>query len=107
MATHNSYPAYKRDTQHLLYWMTTVSGFVTMSEAIVKHINPVPSLIYRLFQSVIQDRSAAHAVFQQIAKANPDPEIEKSNASHKFFIDTLTKAFEILGGKTWTASQSS
>lgn len=27
--------------------------------------------------------------------------MEKSNASHKYFIDRLTEAFEILGGKEW------
>ena len=131
MPVHNRYLAYKRDTSHLVYWMThtsnniirtmtaagggpsdlfnksgsaTIAQIVSMSKLIAQHIDQVPSLIYRLFHSVIDARSAIHAVFQQIAGSNPDPEIEKSNASHRYFIDALTEAFEVLGGQTWLAN---
>jgi hypothetical protein len=35
----------------------------------------------------------------------PDPEIERSNTSHKRFIDVLTEAFRALGGDAWIARQ--
>jgi hypothetical protein len=35
----------------------------------------------------------------------PDPEIERSNASHKRFIDVLTEAFAALGGEVWIETQ--
>lgn len=130
MATRNAYLAYKRDTSHLLYWIIkssnaiirssaglgldedapksvnttgeiTVSSLVSLSKLIAKHINAVPPAIYRLFRSVIDARTASFAVFQQMVVENPDPETEKSNASHKRFIDALTEAFEALGGQTW------
>lgn len=134
MADRNSYLAYKRDTRHLLYWMihayniivkssppllisgdspaavnTTgqikVSAFVPVSKLIAEHIKSVPSVIYRLFRSVIAARSSAHAVFQQVVANKPDPEIEKSNVSHKCFIDALTDAFKVLGGDEWASKQ--
>ena len=133
MPVHNRYLAYKRDTSQLVYWMThtsndiirtktvaggeasdlfnksgsaTISQIVSMSKLIAQHIDQVPFLIYRLLHSVIDARSAIHAVFQQMAISNPDPEIEKSNASHRFFIYALTEAFEVLGGQTWMANGS-
>jgi hypothetical protein len=93
MSPSNPYLAYKRDTNRLLYWIigtsnaliknfttsengapgtlnttgqTTVAGLVVMAEIIGKHMNPVPSAIYGLFQSVIKARSATYAAFQQI-----------------------------------------
>ncbi|KAH8802625.1 hypothetical protein F5884DRAFT_802467 [Xylogone sp. PMI_703] len=134
MADQNSYLKYKRDTRHLLYWMihtsnsivksspptqdldgititvnTTgqipASAVIPIAKLIAKHIQPIPSTIYRLFQSVIAARIAAHQIFQQIVARNPDPDIEKSNASHRRFIDILTDAFNALGGKAWLSEQ--
>ncbi|KAE8454217.1 hypothetical protein EG329_005142 [Mollisiaceae sp. DMI_Dod_QoI] len=136
MADRNSYLAYKRDTRYLLYWMihasntiinsssslpildgvstsvnTTgqipVSAIVPTSTLIAKHISPIPSTIYRLFQSVIAARTATHSVFQQIVAQQPDPEIERSNVTHRHFIDAFTRAFEVLGGKSWISEQQS
>lgn len=136
MADHNSYLAYKRDTRHLLYWMThaynrilksssslsisgdtpitpnttgqiTVSALVPTSKLIAEHLKTIPSVIYHLFQSVIEARSASHAIFKQIVANKPDPEIEKSNVSHKCFIDALTGAFKALGGDEWASKQKS
>jgi hypothetical protein len=136
MAYHNSYIQYKRDTRHLVHWMIhtsnsiikssssaptsnyasasvnmtgeiSVSAFVPLSNLIVKHINPIPSIIYRLFQSVIDARTATHALFQQIVATKPDPEIEKSNISHRRFIDALTEAFKTLGGEEWASKSTS
>jgi hypothetical protein len=136
MADQNSYIRYKRDTRHLIYWMIhasnsiiesssplpipdavpttvnttgeiTVSTLVLISKLIAKHINPIPSTIYRLFQSVIAARTATHTLFQQIVAEKPDPETERSNVSHKRFIDALTEAFEALGGEAWASKQKS
>ncbi|KAF6819192.1 hypothetical protein CPLU01_13135 [Colletotrichum plurivorum] len=134
MATHNSYLAYKRDTRNLVYWMihasnavikslpatedessttlalntsgqTNVAGLVAMAELIGKHIKPVPNAIFQLLRSVIVARSAHHAEFQQFAAAKPDADVEKSNVTHKFFIDALARAFKALGGDDWVSDQ--
>lgn len=44
-------------------------------------------------------------MFQDLEARCQDPEIEKSNASHKYFIDALTKAFNTLGGDEWLSGQ--
>ncbi|KAI4717302.1 hypothetical protein E4T48_06536 [Aureobasidium sp. EXF-10727] len=36
-----------------------------------------------------------------------DNEMEKSNATHKYFIDRLTEAFQILGGSEWASKRAS
>lgn len=136
MADQDSYLMYKRDTRRLTYWLvhasnsiikslpavslpeatlttlnTTgeieVSALVPSSKLIAAHIHPIPPTIYRLFQSVIALRTATHSLFQQIVSKTLDPEIERSNATHKHFIDTLTEAFESLGGKVWASQQKS
>lgn len=131
---HNLYLSYKRDTNLLLYWIirksndviklqsdddkskpkpnvngqTTVAGVLSMSELIASHLNSttVPAAVYRLFQSVIDKRTAVWEAFRSMTAARPDPDVEKSNLSHKVFIDALQNAFETLGGKQWTATQS-
>ena len=126
MSDHNSYLAYKRDTKYLLYWAIhtsnaiikslpapengeapdiNVTGQITVSELIAKveliskHMKDVPSIILRLFQSAIAARTKTHAAFQALASFNPD--IEQVNVTHKYFIDALTKAFQLLGGEEW------
>ncbi|KAG7291176.1 hypothetical protein NEMBOFW57_001188 [Staphylotrichum longicolle] len=127
MAASNVYLAYKRDTSQLLYWIIrtsngiiksattpkdggaqmnttgeiTVANLVALSRLIAKHITAVPPAILRLFRAVINARTATHQAFQQIVAENPDPAIEKSNLTHKHFIDALTEAFHVLGGKDW------
>jgi len=85
----------------------TVSALVPVSKLIAEHIKPIPPTIYNLFQSVIDARKATHAVFQQMVFKNPDPEIERSNISHRHFIDSLTEAFKALGGENWISKQKS
>ncbi|KAK1751033.1 hypothetical protein QBC47DRAFT_434777 [Echria macrotheca] len=128
MASRNIYLAYKRDTSHLIYWMVqtsnaiikrcgpsklgdnapkslntsgavTVAGLVSLAKFIARHLEKTPSPILRLFQSVINARTATHAAFQMMVANNPDPQVAKSNASHKLFIDALNAAFTALGGK--------
>ncbi|KAL2755433.1 hypothetical protein ACRALDRAFT_1082332 [Sodiomyces alcalophilus JCM 7366] len=133
MVSYNAYVSYKRDTRNLLYWMirasnsiikgnfgleddpsqpalnttgqTTVPGLVAMAELIGKHMSPIPSAILRLLDSVISARSAFHDEFQRLAAAKPDPELEKSNATHRYFIDALTRAFKALGGEAWASRE--
>ncbi|WYZ40952.1 hypothetical protein EsH8_IV_001293 [Colletotrichum jinshuiense] len=134
LTTKNSYVTYKRDTRYLLYWIinisnsviknhqrsdndvplpfdlntsgqTTVAGLVAMAQIIAKSDRPVPSAIFSLLQSVVRARSAYYAEFQKFVSVYPDADIEKSNASHKHFIDALNKIFELLGGDAWLEKQ--
>ncbi|KAK0747286.1 hypothetical protein B0T21DRAFT_379397 [Apiosordaria backusii] len=126
MATRNTYLAYKRDTSLLLRWMIqtsnniikssmfrdseeeprelnrtgqiTVADIVPLCRLIAKHVTSISPSIYQLFQSIIDARTDSHLMFQQIAANTEDKEIEESNSTHKFFIDTLVEAFEALGG---------
>lgn len=72
----------------------TVAGLVSLAKLISKKISPIPSTTYRLFQSVIEARTNFHAIFQQAASENPDPELLRQNDSHKHFIDALIEAFK-------------
>jgi hypothetical protein len=54
-----------------------------------------------LFESIIDARKATHNLFLKIAGSNPDPDIQKSNESHKYWINGLTEAFNTLRGETW------
>ncbi|KAI4772177.1 hypothetical protein E4T52_12831 [Aureobasidium sp. EXF-3400] len=40
-----------------------------------------------------------------MASNNKDEEMDKSNETHKYFIDRLVEAFEILGGSQWATNQ--
>ncbi|KAM0479946.1 hypothetical protein ACHAPX_004524 [Trichoderma viride] len=132
MKVDNFYVSYKRDTRLLLYWIiktsnaiikklkdsahkvaleinitgqVTVSDLIPLSELIAKYHADIPSTIYYLFQSVIKLRSIYHSQFQQLAAATPSEELETNNSTHKFFIDTLTRAFEVLGGESWLSEE--
>jgi hypothetical protein len=126
MASRNLYLTYKKDTSRLLYWVVNTSNgivqsarnsedasvainttgrstgreIVDMSKLIASNLKPIPSAIFGLFQAVITARSTMYAAFQQIVTEKPDPEIERSNVTHKHFIDVLIDAFEELGGNT-------
>jgi hypothetical protein len=133
MASRNLYLTYKKDTSRLLYWVintsngiihagskseedavvtinttgqSTVAEIVSMSKLISKHLKPIPSAIFDLFRAVIQAGSTVHAFFQQIVNDKPDAEIERSNATHKHFINALTEAFGALGGTLQNPSKS-
>ncbi|KAH7317042.1 hypothetical protein B0I35DRAFT_434450 [Stachybotrys elegans] len=131
MAGQNLYLTYKRDTKYLLYWMihasnnilrklkkasdgdgvsinstgqVTVAGLVAMAKHIVAHSTSIPSVVLQLLASVIHARTQAHQIFLQMASNNPDPELERSNISHKHFIDALAEVFQIMGGPAWEKS---
>ncbi|KAI1193100.1 hypothetical protein F5X97DRAFT_315343 [Nemania serpens] len=128
MAPLNLYLAYKRDTSRLIFWIIkasnaiiassatlpddvprtpntngeiTVSSLVSLSKLIAKHISPIPSAVLAVFDSAIRARTATHQAFQQLVADQSDPEVERSNDSHKHFIDSLVEAFEALGGAAW------
>ncbi|KAF2712349.1 hypothetical protein K504DRAFT_371948 [Pleomassaria siparia CBS 279.74] len=134
MASRNLYIRYKKDTNRLLYWVintsngiiqsgidaeeyapvsinttgrSTVAEIVSMSRLIARNLKPIPSAILKLFQAVIKARSTVHAAFQHIVNEKPDPDIERNNATHKHFLDALTKAFEALGGNSQDSSNVS
>jgi hypothetical protein len=127
MASRNLYLTYKKDTSRLLYWVintsngiiqsstdpgqyapvtinttgqTTVADIVNMSQLIARHLKHVPNAITDLFGAVIKARSTVYAAFQQMVTERPDAEIEKSNATHKHFIDALSEAMDALGGSS-------
>ncbi|KAI1028818.1 hypothetical protein LB503_002684 [Fusarium chuoi] len=127
MVSQNLYLSYKRDTKYLLYWMinvsnrllrstdgeaqsaasvnttgqTTVNGLISMATLISQHKEPVPNVIYRLFESIIQARSLVSTTFQELMGPDSDEELKRSNESHRHFINTLRSAFKILGGEEW------
>ncbi|KAK4200012.1 hypothetical protein QBC40DRAFT_340176 [Triangularia verruculosa] len=126
MAIRNTYLQYKRDTSLLLRWMIktsnniikssmllrpdgepreinrtgqiAVTDFVPLCQFIAEHVINISPSIHRLFRSIIDARTASHGFFQQIAAITSDKKIEQSNATHKFFIDTLIEALKVLGG---------
>ncbi|KAM7194528.1 hypothetical protein V8F20_007884 [Naviculisporaceae sp. PSN 640] len=76
----------------------TVSGLVALTRLISRHVDKTPLVILRLFRSVIDGRTSMHARFQQLAAQTSDPDVIKSNTSHKLFIDALQEAYDFLGG---------
>ncbi|KAI1387222.1 uncharacterized protein F4822DRAFT_276754 [Hypoxylon trugodes] len=129
MAPLNSHLAYKQDTSRLIYWIVksspssdlpedapktlntngqvTISDLLALSKLIATRISYVPSAILGLFDTVIQARTATYQAFQELVAYRPDPDIERSNASHKYFIDALVEAFEALGGPAWADKRNS
>ncbi|CAG8938089.1 unnamed protein product [Penicillium salamii] len=131
MADRNAYLRYKRDQRHLVYWIVNTSAGIihkspseastainttgvvslatlqSLSALIAKHLSPIPTTIFRLFESIIDARKETHDFFLKITAAAKDPEIQKSNDSHKHWIDGLTQAFHALGGDIWKAKKSS
>ncbi|KAI6908296.1 hypothetical protein KC318_g3620 [Hortaea werneckii] len=77
-----------------------------MARLIAKHLNPIPSAIFKLFKAVIKARSITASAFERIVSEKPDPEIERANATHKYFFDALTEAFNALGGKSWDSDET-
>ncbi|KAI5247125.1 hypothetical protein E4T42_06061 [Aureobasidium subglaciale] len=133
MLSSNSYLDYERSTAYLIYWLchasnsviqtqsseqrgvrnatenttgqVTVAELVSMARRIAANLQEVPTTIYRLFRSVIKARSHSYVMFQELAAAHSDAEMEASNVTHKHFVDKLEEAFEILGGREWLARQ--
>ncbi|KAK1832037.1 hypothetical protein QBC39DRAFT_257511 [Podospora conica] len=77
----------------------TIAGLVALAKLIARHITATPPAILRLLESTIEERTAAYSVYQKVTASNPDRDIEKSNSSHKAFIDALTQTFDVLGGE--------
>lgn len=121
----NPYLSYKRDTSRLIYWIVqtsneiisqsgvlpddvpstpnlsgqiTVASLVPLCKLIAKHVSTTPPAILQLFRSVIDARTTSYQSFQSLVEERPDPDVEKSNATHLHFISVLAEAFDILGG---------
>ncbi|KAJ5589095.1 hypothetical protein N7537_011773 [Penicillium hordei] len=125
MADLNTYLKYKRDERYLVYWIIHASAHITkrfpsnstegsiftaaislsmlksLAQLIARHIDLIPTTIFRLFESVIDARKRTQHFYLQSTASDPDPEIQKSNASHQHWIDGLSEAFDLLGGKAW------
>ena len=50
---------------------------------------------------MIAARTTYYKIFQELLAETADPELERSNQSHKYVIDAFNQAFEILGGPAW------
>ncbi|KAL6902502.1 hypothetical protein GGI43DRAFT_422180 [Trichoderma evansii] len=92
MKVDNLYNSYKRDTELLVEWIIKTSNaiikkynIVLLLELIAKHRPSIQSTTYHLFY--------------------PSEELERDNSTHKYFIDTLTSAFEVLGGEKWLSKE--
>ncbi|KAG9687711.1 hypothetical protein KCU95_g10868, partial [Aureobasidium melanogenum] len=85
----------------------TTRELILMAKRVASRLSQqqTPSTIFRLFRSVISARSSAHVVFVEMASNHKDEEMDKSNETHKYFIDRLVEAFEILGGSQWATNQ--
>ncbi|KAK4663563.1 hypothetical protein QC763_609510 [Podospora pseudopauciseta] len=125
MAARHDYLAYKHDTSLLLRWMIQTSnniikahkaeiaelqshelnkrgqirvdGIVPLCGLIAKHVTNVSPSIYRLFQSIIDARTASYSRSQRVAIQIQDKNVEECNSTYKFFIDTLVAVLEALG----------
>lgn len=135
MTDQNTYVLYKKDTSWVICWLVHMSNAVTESLANIGHDDPkaalnttgqvtcrelvsmaervaahrrqeVPDLVFRLLRSAINARSNAHQLYLSMAMEIEDEKLEQSNLSHKHFIDSLTEAFNALGGCEWIADRS-
>ncbi|KAJ3956603.1 hypothetical protein N0V92_006838 [Colletotrichum tropicale] len=77
---------------------TTVAELVAMGQLIARHMPKVPQGIVHLLRSVISARSLHYEQFQMFASAYPDADLEKSNSTHKHFIDALIDILKEFGG---------
>lgn len=75
-----------------------------MAEIISSHAQPIHPSILRLFETVIVARTNVYHDFQR--QAAFDLRIRKGNYTHKFFIDVLLRAYQILGGERLTTSRT-
>ncbi|TDZ24357.1 hypothetical protein Cob_v003445 [Colletotrichum orbiculare MAFF 240422] len=84
-----------------------VAALVALAELISRHTDAVymSGATFRMLLSIIQSRKAQHTAFVDHLSIFPDAEIQRSNDSHKHFIDTLIKVFTILGGNAWLDQQ--
>ncbi|THX30392.1 hypothetical protein D6C90_04988 [Aureobasidium pullulans] len=135
MADQNTYVLYRKDTSWVICWLVHMSNAVTeslakigdddpeaafnttgqvtckelvsMAERVAAHRRQeVPDLVFRLLRSAINARSKAHQLYLSMAMETEDERLEQSNLSHKHFIDSLTEAFNALGGREWIADRS-
>ncbi|CAG8336249.1 unnamed protein product [Penicillium nalgiovense] len=126
MADRYTYLRYKRYEEHIVQWIIDTSDHIiknfpseppvaakttktkgvslarlkSLSALIAKHIDPIPTDIFRLFKSLIDARIETHDFFLRVSGSDLDPNIRRSNESHEHWINGLIDAFEALGGET-------
>jgi hypothetical protein len=125
MADRYTYLRYKRYEKHIVQWIIHTSDHIiknfpseapdaanttktvslarlkSLSAVIAKHIDPIPTDIFRLFKSLIDARKETHDFFLRVNGSDLDPNIRRSNESHEHWINGLIDAFNALGGETW------
>ncbi|KAI6445890.1 hypothetical protein MCOR22_004061 [Pyricularia oryzae] len=124
----NLYLAYKRNTRYLVQWIVcnyneilrsstaeeqqqtqakpmlsgqvTVKELVAMATRIGARKTAVPPSIFKCIRSVIDARTLVAETYKMMGSSDGDrnEEVEESNASHAFFIQTLSNIFSVLGG---------
>ncbi|KAI4731415.1 hypothetical protein E4T49_00622 [Aureobasidium sp. EXF-10728] len=116
MSDHNTYLTCKKQTSQKndveaavnTTGQVTTKELVNMARLVASRLSQqqIPSTIFRLLHSVISARSSAHAAFVQMTSNYEDNEMKKSNETHKYFIDRLTEAFQVLGGSKWASKRA-
>ncbi|KAI7462105.1 hypothetical protein D0860_02755 [Hortaea werneckii] len=112
MASRNNlYLTYKKDTSRLLYWVINTSNGIIESGNCTdddepRQVNTTGRSTVAEILAMARARSITASAFERIVNEKPDPEIERANATHKYFIDALTEAFNALGGKSWDSGEA-
>ncbi|TLS29521.1 hypothetical protein PpBr36_00643 [Pyricularia pennisetigena] len=125
MADLDSYLAYKRETKYLVFWLlhtsnsiittkaprepnlepnttgqVTVATLVPLAELISRYTKSTPTIVLRVFRTVISARKATCVHYARLAAQNPDDlSLARGNASHRHFNDALEAAYIALGGE--------
>lgn len=119
--------AYKKENERLALWVaqkydeldkssekrqvtheTSACEFLRRVKVIVKRGNiTVPLWVFGSFQFVIEARTRASHFFisYNSKQPHPDPKVEESNQGHRFFIECLKEAYELLRGQPYHSSK--
>ncbi|KAI6360884.1 hypothetical protein MCOR25_006619 [Pyricularia grisea] len=125
MADLDSYLAYKRETKYLVFWLlhtsnsiittkaprepnlepnttgqVTVATLVSLANLISQYTKRTPTIVLRVFRTVISARKATCVQYARLAAQNPDDlSLARGNASHRHFNEALEAAYLALGGE--------
>ncbi|KAH0438420.1 hypothetical protein CcaCcLH18_03407 [Colletotrichum camelliae] len=72
----------------------TISAILAMASRIAHFQQATPSIIFRLLKSVIRIRTSFYEQYRSFQTSQQDPDLERSNASHKAIIDALSTPLE-------------
>ncbi|KAK6222923.1 hypothetical protein LQW54_000734 [Pestalotiopsis sp. IQ-011] len=96
MGGQNTYLTYKRETAELLYWV--IQAFSSIVQKTGAEDEDGLSLRNTTGKTTVQGLVSM--------RLGADPEVKKSNASHKHFIDALKEALKLLGGESGPAKKN-